>query len=253
MVNGAFSGSQSRVLIAVIAYNEARNLPSVIGELRTYCTHDLVVIDNGSTDATIEVCRNLRVPYVAHCVNTGGGMGTVKTYFRYAEANGYSVLCQFDGDGQHVAAQLETIIAPIIERRADYVIGSRFIRRTGFQSTGLRRVGINLFSWTATRLIGQEITDVTSGFRAYGRPVIELFARRYKHEIYDTSQLLLLAHYAGARILEVPVEMRPRRSGASEYTPLRASLFPFVAALNIVGCWMQRKSMEQVRRIERGD
>ena len=81
--------------------------------------------------------------------------------------------------------------------------------------------------------------------------MIELFARHYKHELYDASQLLLLAHYAGARILEVPVQMRPRLSGVSEYTPLRTSLFSLLGALNIVGCLLQRKTLEQVSHAQR--
>jgi glycosyltransferase involved in cell wall biosynthesis len=242
----------SRVLVAVVVYNEEGNLGRVIADLREHCAYDVVVVDNASTDGSIAICKRLGVPYVAHCTNTGGGMGTVKTYFQYAYVHGYDVLCQFDGDGQHIAAHLPAIVDPVLDGRADYVIGSRFLEKKGFQSSAVRRIGINLFSYLTSRIIGQNVTDITSGFRAYGKPVIELFARHYKHELYDTSQLLLLAHYAGARILEVPVEMQPRLSGVSEHTPLRASLFPFLSALNIVGCLLQRKTLEQVRHAQNG-
>lgn len=246
--NDRTSGEERRprVLIAVIAYNEERNLPAVLEELRAGCPHDLVVIDNASTDDTAEVCRRFGVPCVSHCVNTGGSMGTVKTYFQYAHHHDYDVLCQFDGDGQHIAAHLPQIVDPVAKGEADYVIGSRFLDRKGFQSSAVRRIGIRTFSQLTSWLIGQSITDVTSGFRAYGRPVIELYARRYRHELYDTSQLLLLSHYAGARIKEVPVEMRARLEGESEYNWLRASIFPFISIFNIVGCMIQRRSLEQV-------
>lgn len=236
-----------RVLVAVIAYNEAANLEPVISDLREHCDYDLVVVDNGSTDDTAALARRLGVPCVSHCTNSGNSMGTVKTYFCYAWQHGYDVLCQFDGDGQHDAAYLEEIIRPIAEDRADYVIGSRFIEAEGFQSSFLRRIGINLFSGLASRIVGQNITDITSGFRAYASPVIELFGRKYKHELYDTSQLLLLAHYAGARIFETPVRMRERMSGSSEYNFVKASGFPFVAILNVVACMMQRRQIKQLR------
>jgi hypothetical protein len=89
----------TRVLVAVIAYNEASNLESVITELRAGCDYDLVVIDNGSTDETAATARRMGVPCVSHCVNTGGSMGTVKTYFQYAWYHDYDVLCQFDASG----------------------------------------------------------------------------------------------------------------------------------------------------------
>ena len=239
----------SRVLVAIVVFNEEASLARTIADLREHCTYDLVMIDNGSTDGSVALCRSLGVPYVAHCTNTGSGMGTVRTYFQYAYQRGYDVVCQFDGDGQHMASHLPAIVDPVIEGRADYVIGSRFIEKQGFQSSSVRRIGINLFSAIASRIVGHPITDVTSGFRAYGRLVIELFARHYHHEMYDTSQLLLLAHYAGARILEVPVEMRARVAGVSEYTPLRASVYPFISTLNVVGCLLQRKALERARQV----
>ena len=81
----------------------------------------------------IEVCNRLGVPYVAHCTNTGSSMGTVKTYFQYAYKHGYDVVCQFDGDGQHMAEHLPAIIDPVVEGRVEYVVGSRFIEKRGFQ------------------------------------------------------------------------------------------------------------------------
>jgi glycosyltransferase involved in cell wall biosynthesis len=130
-----------RVLVAVIAYNEEKNLPNTLRDLREYGPQvDIVVIDNGSTDRTKDVAIAAGVPVVSHCVNSGGSMGTVMSYFLYAHRNRYDCLCQFDGDGQHVAAELTKIIAPVLEGSADYVIGSRFLSKEGFQSYFLRRL-----------------------------------------------------------------------------------------------------------------
>lgn len=237
-----------RILVSVIAYNEERNLQNTLQSLLdSNGGFDLVVVDNGSSDKTAESARQMGVPVLSHCVNSGSSMGTVTTYFTYAYLSGYDILCQFDGDGQHVAAELPKIIEPVQRGEADYVIGSRFIDKEGFQSTAIRRVGIRLFSWLDSWIIGQTVTDVTSGFRAYSRSVIEFFGRRFRYEIHDTNQLLLLSHFAGARILEVPVGMRERAHGESEYSLVNAATFPLKGLVNIGGTLLQRRQIQERR------
>jgi len=237
-----------KTLVSVIAYNEEQNLRNTLRELLdSKGGFDLVVVDNGSSDQTATVARQVGVPVLSHCVNSGGSMGTVTTYFTFAYQAGYDILCQFDGDGQHMAAELPKVIEPVRRGEADYVMGSRFLEKEGFQSTAVRRVGIRLFSWLDSWIVGQTVTDVTSGFRAYSRSVIEFFGHRFRHEIHDTNQLLLLSHFAGARILEVPVRMRERVHGESEYDLLNAVAFPFKGLVNIGGVLLQRQQI-QTRR-----
>jgi glycosyltransferase involved in cell wall biosynthesis len=237
-----------KTLISVIAYNEEQSIRTTLEDLRQHnCGFDIVVIDNGSSDATPAICRELGVPVVSHCVNAGGSMGTVTSYFNYADQHGYDALCQFDGDGQHMAEELPRIIDPIRHNEADYVIGSRFLTGEGFQSTAMRRVGIRLFSWLDSKVIGQSITDVTSGFRAYSRRVIRFFGREFRAELHDTNQLLLMSHFCGARILEVPVQMRERAHGESEFDPWTALAFPFNGVVNIAGALLQRKQIQKER------
>lgn len=236
-----------KVLIAVIAYNEEKNLPNTIKDLRDHGPKaDIVVIDNGSTDRTKQVAESLGVPVVSHCTNSGGSMGTVMSYFLYAHRHTYDVLCQFDGDGQHVAAELNKIIDPVLAKKADYVIGSRFLQKEGFQSYFFRRIGISLFAWMDSMVIGQKLTDVTSGFRAYSPKVFSFFAKYHRHELSDTNQLLLLSHFAGAKILEVPVVMRARVHGVSEFRSMAAFVFPIKGVLNILGCLLQRKRIRKL-------
>jgi glycosyltransferase involved in cell wall biosynthesis len=231
-----------KTLVAVIAYNEERNIRAALEDLAAHNGgFDVVVVDNGSLDGTADVCRRLGVRVISHCINSGGSMGTVSTYFRYACRHGYEALCQFDSDGQHIAAELPKILDPVRSGEADYVIGSRFITKEGFQSTAVRRIGIRLFSAIDSAVIGQPVTDVTSGFRAYSRRVIEFFGRAYRHELHDTNQLLLLSHFAGARVREVPVTMRERSSGQSEYDVLTAMAFPLKGLVNIAGALLQRR------------
>ena len=230
-----------KTLIAVIAYNEELNIAETLRDLQENSFgFDVIVIDDGSTDKTFEICREVGFPVLRHCINLGS-FGAVKTYFLYAYLNGYDVLCQFDGDGQHFASELPKILSPIQKNEADYVIGSRFIEEGGFRSSSLRRIGIRLFSSLNSKVVGQRITDSTSGFRAYNRKVIDLFGKTYRHEIHDTIQLLLLAHYNGGRIVEVPVAMRPRKYGVSEYNAIRSVGFVMKGMINTLGSILQRK------------
>lgn len=235
-----------RILIAVVAYNEEKNVGPALDEILAHeGNYDVVVIDNGSRDDTVKICEERGVPVVSHCVNTGGFHGTVPTYFIYAHRNDYDIMCQFDGDAQHVASELPKIIAPVERGEADYVIGSRFLEKEGFQSYFIRRIGIRLFAGLSSWLAGQAITDSTSGFRAYSRKTIRLFAVIYRHEIHDPTQMLLLAYFHGARLHEVPVIMRDRMHGISEFADtFRAAVFPLRGLVNIVGCILQR---DQVR------
>ena len=235
-----------RTIIAVIAYNEEKNIAKTLKDLRDHdAGYDVVVIDNGSGDNTARVCEEMGVDVVSHCVNTGCSYGTLMTYFLYAYKYNYDIVCQFDGDGQHMAVELPKIIGPIENGEADFVIGSRFLEKRGFQSSFLRRIGIRLFSVICSKAIGTKITDVTSGFKAYNRNTIEFFAKQYKHEIYDTSQVLLLGSFSGARIKEVSVEMKEREFGKSEYSSLSALWFPIKGIINILGCLLQKSQIKR--------
>lgn len=235
-----------RVLVAIIAYNEERNIRIAIQDLLDNdLGYDLVLIDNGSLDNTVEIAREMGVPCVSHCINSGASSGTLMTYFNYAYRYDYDILCQFDGDGQHIAAELPKIVEPIKNDEADYVIGSRFLEKEGFQSYAFRRAGIRLFSFIDSIILGQKVTDITSGARAYNKNVIEFFGKKYHHEVYDTNQLLLLSYFAGARIKEVPVVMRERVHGASEFHIANAIAFPAKGVINIIGTLMQRSNIKK--------
>lgn len=153
-----------KTLVAVIAYNEGQNISNVIKDLVDHnIGYDIVVIDNASTDHTTQVCKQKNIKVITHIVNTGGSFGTVMTYFRYAYENNYDILCQFDGDGQHMASELPKIINPVANNEADYMIGSRFLEKEGFQSYFFRRMGIRFFGLLDSIIIGHHVTDVTSG------------------------------------------------------------------------------------------
>jgi len=142
---------------------------------------------------------------------------------------------------------LKGLIAPIIDGKADFVIGSRFINKIGFQSSWTRRIGIRLFSRIVSIISGLKITDITSGFKAYNQKAIKFFSRYYKSEIYDNSQLLLLCHHAGLRIMEVPTLMQERLYGQSEYNLYNSIIFPIKALISIFGTVLQKSSLKEIQ------
>jgi glycosyltransferase involved in cell wall biosynthesis len=210
-----------RVVAIVPAFNEAKNLPAVIGALRREAPGcDVCVVDDGSSDGTGEVAARLGVTVLRCPINLGIG-GAVQTGYLWARASGHDVAVQIDADGQHDPAYLADALRPIAEGRADVVIGSRFLSGEGYRSTPLRRAGIRYLSWLLRLRCGARVTDPTSGFRAAGRRAIELFAANYPSD-YPEPEAVALARNAGLRLAEVPVRMAERRHGASSITAARA-------------------------------
>ena len=157
----------------------------------------------------------------------------MQTGYRYADERGYEIAIQFDGDGQHDARYLRDLIAPIEAGTADIAIGSRFIKREDFQSTGLRRMGIGFLSGLIKLLCGIHVSDVTSGMRAVNRRFIEEYAKSYAQD-YPEPEAIIAASVRGARIVEVPVEMRERQGGRSSINPLRSVYYMIKVSLALI-------------------
>jgi glycosyltransferase involved in cell wall biosynthesis len=203
-----------RVLAIIPAYNEERNLPGVLARLREAMPEcDVCVVDDGSADATGEVASALGAAVLRSPVNLGIG-AAVQTGYLWARERGYDAAVQVDGDGQHDPRFLDVLLAPIRERRADFVIGSRFLEDGGFRSTRLRRAGIRYLSWFLRARCGARVSDPTSGFRAASRAAIALFASCYPSD-YPEPEAVALASRRGLRVAEVPVRMEERRHGRS--------------------------------------
>jgi len=125
--------------------------------------------------------------------NLGIG-GAVQTGFKYASENNFDIAIQFDGDGQHIAAEIEKLTQPIVKNEADAIIGSRFLQKNqqGFRSTFMRRIGIKIFEIICRIFIWQRITDCTSGFRAYNKKAIEMLANNYPTDFPEPETVILL-------------------------------------------------------------
>lgn len=206
--------SKPRVLIIVPAYNEEKTISSVCSEIAA-SGYDFIVVNDGSSDSTPKILDDLKIPHIDLISNLGIG-GAIQTGYKYARYNDYDIAVQLDADGQHSVSCVRDIIQPIIDNKSDFVIGSRFIdkKSSSFHSTKLRRAGIYLISFIILLFSGKRIYDVTSGFRAANRKVIELFAEDYPPEYPEpVSEFDLMRH--GYKILEVPVKMHERKGGKS--------------------------------------
>ncbi|WP_076260361.1 glycosyltransferase family 2 protein [Intrasporangium flavum] len=194
------------------AYNEGASIAVVLAEvLENLPDTDVLVVDDGSRDDTARIARQFPVRVASHPFNVGVG-GAMRTGFRYAAERGYAVVIQIDADGQHVAEQARALIdATSI---ADVVIGSRFASGDGYEVHPVRFASMRVVAGLMSRVVRSPLTDSTSGFRAFSRSAIELFAQHYPCEyLGDTVESLVLARRTGLRVVEVPVSMRPRLGG----------------------------------------
>ena len=234
--------AELRRVAIVPALNEEHAVPRVIDELRAFDPGlDIVVVDDGSVDRTAEVAAArgalvLRLPF-----NLGIG-GAVQTGFRFAFENGYDLVLRVDGDGQHDPTQLAAVLEPVLRGDADIAVGSRFAAgATGYRSSRTRRIGIRLLAWTVSRIVGQRVTDTTSGFQVLNRKGIALFARDYPHDYPEVEATVMVFRHR-LRLCEVPVSMRERGGGQSSITTLR-SIYYMVKVLLAIFVGLFRRNV----------
>ncbi len=221
------------VLIIIPAYNEKLNIRNVIEEIRdNHPGFDIVVVDDGSTDATADIARGCDVTVISLPYNLGIG-AAMQTGYKYACSKGFDIAVQFDGDGQHMADQIDTLLKTLMEDKADLVVGSRFLLPEGYYTSLARLAGIKILSSVISLISGEKITDPTSGFRAANRRVMEFF-RRYYPDDYPEPESIVLLKKAGFRIAEVPVLMRERQGGISSISPLRGLYYMVKVLLAVI-------------------
>ncbi|MCR5214565.1 MAG: glycosyltransferase family 2 protein [Eubacterium sp.] len=228
---------RSKHLIIIPAYNESGNIENTIKDIKKNAPgFDYVIINDCSTDDTLEICKKNRFSYINLPVNLGIG-GAVQTGYRYAYYHGYETAVQFDGDGQHDAAYLGKLLEVLQSSGVDMVIGSRFIENQGFQSSKIRRVGIRFFTNLIKLVAGQVITDPTSGMRMVNRKLMKEFAGYYPKD-YPEPESVVTIIKRNYRVTEIPVQMRSRAEGQSSismgksvYYMIKVSLAVIVAAI----------------------
>jgi len=207
---------RSSYLAVLPAYNEAETVAEVIDSVRRHAPMvEILVVDDGSTDKTGDIARAAGAMVLRHPFNLGIG-GAVQSGFVFALERGYHYMIQVDADGQHCPDEIGKLMMAMQEDPTlDMVCGSRFMTRDRkYPAPISRRTGIHLFAFLLSRLVGQRISDPTSGFRLYNRRGIALFARDYPHD-YPEVEAVLMVHFHRLRMREVPVRMLHRGGGVS--------------------------------------
>lgn len=204
----------NKCLVIVPAYNEAGCIEKTIEDLRNYQhdDYDILVINDCSNDETSAILKRINVDHLDLPVNLGLS-GGVQCGFKYAYLNGYQYAAQFDGDGQHDAQYLHSMIHAMDEGY-DIVIGSRFIDHK--KPWSARMIGSRLIAGLIRVLTFKKINDPTSGMRMFNRKMIKDYAYHMNRRPEPDTLVYQIRH--GATIKEVSVTMRERMDGVSLYS-----------------------------------
>ena len=204
-----------KILVVIPAYNEEGNIRKVVEEvLSLNLPVTVAVINDGSKDKTANEAKTTSAHVISLPFNLGIG-GAVQTGFKFAYQNDYDIVVQVDGDGQHDVSYLGKLIEPIVHNDVDMTIGSRFLPPyLGYQSSFVRRIGINFFAGLISSITSYKVTDPTSGFRGFNKRMIRVFAKYYPQDFPEPEAIVVAGRYR-ARIKEVPVVMRERIHGLS--------------------------------------
>jgi glycosyltransferase involved in cell wall biosynthesis len=221
-----------RTLVFIPAWNEQASVSEVIADVRKALPGaDILVVDDGSTDATTQRARECGVLVATLPFNQGLG-AALQTGYLYALREGYDCCAHLDADGQHPAAEVARLLEVVAADRADLVIGSRYsdpgvtVESDDYKPTFSRRIGTSVFRFFLTLATRQRFTDTTSGMRSANRRVMSLFSENYSPDFAEIESLQLAVRQ-GLRVEEVPVRMLERAGGSSFLTPVRSAFFIF--------------------------
>ncbi len=233
--------SSARILVILPAFNERLNIARTVDDIRAELPQaDILVVNDGSADATAATARDagalvLNLPY-----NVGIG-AAVQAGFQFATAQGYHIVLRNDGDGQHAPESNRDLLSALGAHDVDVVIGSRFISAQGDYGTPLlRRLGSAILARLLSAIIGQRVTDPTSGCSVYNRSAIKLLAKIYPHD-YPEPEAILILHRGGLRQMEAPVRMIPRQHGRSSITAGRSVYYMIKVILAILVNLLRRR------------
>jgi len=192
------------ITIGIPAYNEEKNIASIIVKLKKI-TQKIIVCNDGSTDLTGEIAQKLGAIVINHPKNLGYGSG-IRSIFQKAKEIDSDILVTFDADGQHQVEDIKKVIEPILKNKADIVIGSRFLENKNVSAPEYRKIGIKLITKVTNSTLKEKITDSQSGFRAYNKDVLS------KLELGDigmgiSTEILIKASSRGFKIAEVPINI----------------------------------------------
>jgi glycosyltransferase involved in cell wall biosynthesis len=235
--------SQSKTtLIIVPAFNEERSIARVVEHIHKHIPRaDILVVDDGSHDRTARKARESGAMVISLPYNMGIG-SAVQSGFLFAKHKGYHFTVQVDGDGQHPASEIPRLLAAL-ENGVDMAIGSRFVQSSNYRPPFFRSMGIKIFSFLVSLIVGEKVYDTTSGFRACGRKAIILLTETYPHD-YPEVEALITLHRNRLRFVEVPVEMNYRREGKSSISAKAGIYYMLKVTLAVLVAVIKRRNGE---------
>jgi glycosyltransferase involved in cell wall biosynthesis len=232
----------SKRCIIIPAFNEEKQIVSVIEGARQYGNADIVVIDDGSTDRTYELARSAGAFVIRHPFNMGAGVA-IQTGYKYASENHYEFLLQIDGDGQHHPAHLPDLFLMIENRKYDLAIGSRFLNNSEYKTGLLKSAGIRLFRKIVRIITGEPITDPTSGYRCMNKDVFQYFTEDSFPWDYPDANIIIDLYRMGFTIGELPVTMAHNPEGRSMHRGIfKITYYLFKVFLSILVVLLRKKS-----------
>jgi len=242
------NNKKAEILVVIPAYNEEKSIGRVIKEVKESAPEvDIVVIDDGSTDATANVARGAGVKVISHPINLGYG-STLQTGYKYALRFPYKIVVQLDADGQHPPTYIHSLTRVLKNNSADVVIGSRFLENGRYNGPLIRKLGMRIFSVITSLITKERITDTSSGFRALKREVVDFFAHIDYPPDYDDADLIILTSFAGFRIKEVSVTMNKNESGKSMLAGNKIIYYGFKMLLSIIVTLLREKPHKKGRK-----
>ena len=193
-----------KLIVGIPAFNEEKNIAAIITQLKKI-TNKIIVCNDGSTDLTSKISKELGATVINHKKNMGYGSAIRSIFLKSKSLNG-DILVTFDADGQHRVKDIEKVIKPIINGKSDLVIGSRFLDKNETEVPQYRKVGIKVITKITNATIKKQLTDSQSGFRSYSKNVLkELNPSEVGMGI--STEILIKASSKNFRISEVPIKV----------------------------------------------
>ena len=190
-----------KITIGIPAYNEEKNIASIITKLKKI-TDSIIVCDDGSSDMTTEISKKLGVIVISHEKNMGYGVA-INSIFQKSKEMNVDLLVTFDADGQHRVEDIEKVVEPIKNNDADLVIGSRFLDKKS-DVPNYRKIGIKVITQVTNASMKKKLTDSQSGFRAYNKQVLSQISPS-EVGMGISTEILIKSSSKGLRITEVPI------------------------------------------------
>ena len=193
-----------KITVGIPAYNEEKNIAKIIVKLKKM-VDQILVCDDGSTDSTCAIAESLGVTVIKHPENSGYGMAIRSIFLKAREINA-DLLVTIDADGQHKIEDINKIIKPIADGRADISIGSRFLKEDN-NTPGYRKLGVKVITKVTNSSLSEKVTDAQSGFRAYNNKVLQSLTPS-DSGMGISTEILIKSSKLGFKIAEVPTEIQ---------------------------------------------